>query len=181
MEANHSRTVRDALVEFRAASGVDAACLTAATWTCRVGPITLRLPNFQWRREAIERHDLHHVLTGYPCTMRGEFQMATWEFAAGRFPHPAATLFCLPLVAMGAIWSPRAIWRAFLAGRYGRSLYGTELSETLLRSPIEALQIVRPTTKPALLDKLAFCSLMLQAALVTLMPLVAVLLLALAA
>jgi hypothetical protein len=179
MGTNHSRTVLDALAEFRATGGIDGQCATAATWTCRFGPVVLRLPNFQWRREAIQRHDLHHILTGYPCTMRGEFQMATWEFAAGRFPHPAATLFCLPLVAMGAVWSPTAIWRAFLAGRYGRSLYKTELSEDFLRTPIEALQAVQ-SSKPAMpQDLIAFCGLLLHATLVTLAPIGAALLAAL--
>jgi len=56
------------------------------------------VPNFSWRRAAIQRHDLHHMLTGYPFTMRGEFQVATWEFAAGRYPHWGATLLLLPLV-----------------------------------------------------------------------------------
>jgi hypothetical protein len=51
----------------------------------------------KWRRDAITRHDLHHILTGYSCTMTREMQMAAWEFAAGRYRHWAATLFCLPL------------------------------------------------------------------------------------
>lgn len=95
----------------------------AARWSCPVGPVTLRFPNFAWRRRAIAAHDLHHRMAGYPMTMRGEFQMAAWEYGAGRYPHWGATLFCAPLILAGLIWSPAAIWRAWQAGRRSESLY----------------------------------------------------------
>lgn len=94
-----------------------------ASWSCPVGPVTLRLPNFRWRRRAIAAHDLHHAMTGYPMTMRGEYQLAAWEFGAGRYPHWGATLLCAPLILIGLCWSPAAIWRAWRAGRRTRSLY----------------------------------------------------------
>ena len=95
----------------------------ADSWTCRFGPLTLRFPNFAWRRHALRAHDLHHLMTGYPMTMRGEFQLAAWEQGAGRYPHWGATLFCAPLILIGLCWSPRAIWRAWRAGRAALSLY----------------------------------------------------------
>jgi hypothetical protein len=94
-----------------------------ARWPCAIGPLTLHVPNFHWRRRAIRAHDLHHAMTGYPMTMRGECQLAAWEFGAGRYPHWAASLFCAPLVLAGFLWSPRAIWRAWRAGRASQSLY----------------------------------------------------------
>jgi hypothetical protein len=94
-----------------------------AHWSCAVGPLTLRFPNFAWRRRALAAHDLHHLMTGYPMTMRGEFQLAAWEFGAGRYPHWGATLFCAPLILAGLIWSPVAIRRAWRSGRRSRSLY----------------------------------------------------------
>jgi ubiquinone biosynthesis protein Coq4 len=99
------------------------AAAPAARWTCAIGPLTLRLPNFAWRQRAIEAHDLHHLMTGYPMTMRGEFQLAAWEAGAGRYPHWGATMMCTPLILAGLFWSPRAIWRAWRAGRGSRSLY----------------------------------------------------------
>jgi hypothetical protein len=94
----------------------------------------LRFPDFAWRRAAIEAHDLHHLMTGYPMTMRGEFQLAAWEFGAGRYPHWGATLFCGPLIAIGCLWSPLAIWRAYRAGRASLSLYPLLKN----RNPIDA-------------------------------------------
>jgi len=175
-------TLGEALATFQRAHHLDPSPATAASWTCKFGPLTLRLPNFAWRREAILRHDLHHVLTGYGCTMRGECQMATWEFAAGRFPHAGATLFCLPLVAAGLVWSPRAVWSAFRRGRSGRSLYGVELTEALLRSSlgavIETVRIPQKRTSPAG-DIVAFAWLAMKACLIVTVPIVGVTTLAL--
>jgi hypothetical protein len=171
---NREPTVGEALAAFRQDNGLDPSFASSSTWTCRLGPVTLRLPNFRWRRDAILRHDLHHILTGIPCTLRGEFQMAAWEFAAGRFPHPAATLFCLPLVAAGVLWSPRSMWRAFLSGRRGRSLYGTEANDAFLRSPVSKLRANASFGEPdrtRLSDILAFCLLVVQAILLTISPL----------
>jgi len=97
----------------------------AASWTCAFGPLTLRFPNFAWRRRALRAHDLHHLMAGYPMNMRGEFQMAAWEYGAGRYPHWGASLFCAPLILLGLIWSPAAMWRAYRSGRDSESLYAS--------------------------------------------------------
>ena len=96
----------------------------AASWTCPLGPLTLRLPNFAWRRRAIDVHDLHHRMTGYPMTLRGEFRLAAWELGAGRYPDWRASLFCAPLLLMGLLWSPSRTFAAYKAGRRSESLYG---------------------------------------------------------
>ena len=160
-------TLGEALAEFRRANGIPRD--EARSWTCRLGPLTLRLPNFRWRRRAILRHDLHHLLTGYPCTLRGECQVAAWEFAAGRFPHPAATLFCLPLVAAGVLWSPRAMWSAFTAGRRSRSLYARDDTDTLLATPLGSVQTAA-RSEPSIADAFAFALLVAQALLLVAAP-----------
>jgi hypothetical protein len=165
----------EALVAFRTANGLDPNAASAPSWTCRMGPIEVRFPNFGWRRAAILRHDLHHVLVGYDCTMRGEFQMAAWEFAAGRFPHAAATLFCLPLVAAGLLWSPRAIWSAYRKGRNARSLYGIELTGATLGAPISAVSaaMAQPrTSSTRAADIISFCALIFRAFLIVSAPVV---------
>ena len=112
----------EALARLRRASPGSAA--DAAEWTCPIGPLSLRLPNFAWRRRAIQAHDLHHLMTGYPMTMRGELQMAAWEFGAGSYPDWRATLFCGPLIIAGLFWSPSRMLAAYKAGRRSESLYG---------------------------------------------------------
>ena len=77
--------------------------------------------------------------------MTGEMQMAAWEFAAGRYRHWAATLFCLPLALMGFIWAPRRTALAFRAGLISTSLYGSELD---LDRPLAAFR-AKVVTPPA--------------------------------
>lgn len=109
----------------------------SASWTCQFGPLTFRFPNFSWRRRAIVAHDLHHAMTDYPMTMRGEFQIAACEFGAGRYPHWGATLFCMPLILIGLLWSPRRMRAAFRAGRQTKSLYA-ELTNHDASNPEES-------------------------------------------
>jgi len=95
----------------------------APRWNCRIGPWEICLPNFAWRQAAIDAHDWHHMLTGYPLTLRGEIQVAAWEWGAGRYPDWRATAFCSPLILLGAVTMPRQTWRAFRWGRECASLY----------------------------------------------------------
>ena len=150
------------LARLRAQHGIDGSYDATRTWPFRIGPLTVPVPNFSWRRVAIQRHDLHHILNGFPFNMRGEFQVATWEFAAGRYPHFGASLLLLPLVTLGLFWSPRAIWRAFLMGRRGTSLYRPEL----LQLDLAAIQAInRLSIKPSAAttsDVAAFAGLVIQ-------------------
>lgn len=100
----------------------------------------LCLPNFAWRRRALPLHDLHHLLLECPWTPAGEFQMAAWEFAAGRFRHPCATAFCLPLVGLGSLACPRRTLAAFLRGRRSRTLYAQGLTPEVLGSSMAELR-----------------------------------------
>jgi hypothetical protein len=103
------------------------------TWSplaCR--DLKVYLPNFQWRRRALPLHDLHHVITGYEFSPRGEFQVAAWEFAAGRYPSALSTFFCLPLVCLGAAVIPRKTFAAFIRGRHSKTLYSPLDVDTLL-------------------------------------------------
>lgn len=116
-------TVGEALRTFRDANGLCHDEHRARIWVIRVGLVSLYLPNFAWRRRAIDAHDIHHLITGYPCTVMGELQIAASEFGAGRYPHWGATLFCAPLVLIGLMWDPYAIVVAWRRGRRSRSLY----------------------------------------------------------
>ena len=111
----------DRLEAFRHAHRLEAA--TAPRWTCKIGPLVLTLPNFAWRQRAIDAHDRHHLITGYPLTLAGEIQLAAWEWGAGRYPDWRATLFCSPLIAAGAVAMPRRTWRAYRRGRGTQSRY----------------------------------------------------------
>jgi hypothetical protein len=118
----------------------EAAANAPRWWWFEAFGIKVPCYNFEWRRQAIAHHDLHHVLTGYPMTLRGEMQVATWEFAAGRFPNVCSNLFCLPLVAAGCLVHPKGVWAAFRAGRHSRSLFSTPITRALLDTPLSELR-----------------------------------------
>lgn len=82
--------------------------------------------------------------------------MAAWEFAAGRFPDCRATLFCLPLVALGTVLAPFDTFEAFVLGRNSKSLYGRQVN---LEQSVASLRAsTLPTTRPEVRvqDRLAF-------------------------
>ncbi len=109
-------------------------------WNLSLGGLAIRLPNWSWRKAAIKHHDVHHLLTGYPCTAVGEFQMAAWEFAAGRFPDFRATLFCLPLIGLGSILAPRRTFSAFVRGMRSQTTYSCTTLDDVLNLSVEDAQ-----------------------------------------
>jgi hypothetical protein len=80
------------------------------------------------------------VITGYEFSPSGEFEMAAWEFAAGRYPHVLSTLFCLPLVSMGALMVPGRTYAAFVRGRNSKTLYSVSEVEALLDRTVRDVQ-----------------------------------------
>ena len=113
----------EALRDFRTANHLCQNEREARWWIVRADLLIFPLPNFDWRRRAIDAHDAHHLLTGYPCSVEGELLIAAWEFGAGRYQHWGATLFCGPLVLAGLLLMPRRTVAAWRRGRRGRSLY----------------------------------------------------------
>jgi hypothetical protein len=176
-----SWTLAEALRDFRQANGLHADEAARRSWCCRLGPVRLVLPNFVWRRRAVEAHDLHHVLTGYPCTMGGEVQMAAWEFGAGKMPHWAATLFCLPLILIGLVRGPRRTFCAFAAGRRSHSLHGMDDRQRWLTAPLSAALVEltnQETVDSAWSNWVGFVLLVLRSSAITILPLMAVIFLA---
>jgi len=125
-------TVREALAAFRRENGLRHDEAGRRLWLLEIGGWTWPLPNFAWRRRAIDAHDVHHLLTGYPCTAAGEFEIAAWEWGAGRYPHWGATFLCFPFVLFGLATIPARTVRAFRQGRRSRSLYAAEILPGLL-------------------------------------------------
>lgn len=114
----------DTLGEIRARYLADAALdgpPRTIQWI-KAGPIPIPVPNPPSRQAALRLHDLHHVLTGYPTTLRGEWHISGWEVGAGLHRNPVAWSFCLMGMTAGMVVAPRETVRAFARGRRGRSL-----------------------------------------------------------
>src|SRR5919112_2557509 len=94
--------------------------------------IPLAFPNTAGRRRAVRFHDLHHVLTEYPTTWRGEFETAAWEVAGGVNRYWEGWLLDLLGFAAGLFVWPRRVYRAFMRGRRSTNLYFEAWDDSIL-------------------------------------------------
>jgi len=131
----------------------------------KVGPVPIGFPNTVARVKAVKFHDLHHVLTEYETTWRGETEIGAWEVATGLAEHYQGWLLDLLAFAVGLVINPRRVYRAFMRGRQSRNLFDVTLSDELLARRVgdvrRELRLDREIAPPALRDKAAFIGWML--------------------
>jgi ubiquinone biosynthesis protein Coq4 len=104
------------------------------------GRPVLAFPNTAQRVRSVRIHDVHHVLTGYATSWRGEGEIAAWELASGCRDHWAAWVLNLSAALIGLVIAPRAIVRAFRRGRACRNLYEREWDDGILDLPVGELR-----------------------------------------
>lgn len=148
--------------------------ITKDKWSlfgCR--DLKVYLPNFDWRKKAIPFHDLHHIIGEYEFSPTGEFQVAAWEFAAGKYPNIFTTCFCLPLVSIGALLIPSRQFKAFVRGRNSSTLYQCYSYNDLLDKSVgELRKEILPNTNsiPNIFDYLAYIKIVGLSVIVTSSP-----------
>jgi len=90
------------------------------------------------RSGPIVLHDVHHLLTGYGFSWRGELEVAAWELGSGGCGwHVLYWLDRLTFFALGIALAPRVTLRAFARGRRGHNLYAHD-PEEVLRMDVDA-------------------------------------------
>ena len=124
-------TLAEARERHFARGGFSEAQYTARFARFRIGRFSIWLPNTRGRARALPYHDLHHVLTEYPTTWRGEAEIAAWELASGCGPYITAWLINVCAALLGLFIAPRAVSRAFRRGRRSSNVYGQPLAELL--------------------------------------------------
>lgn len=104
--------------------------------------IAVYFPNFESRRKAVLRHDVHHIVTGYSAaSLAGESEISAWEIASGCRRYPAAFFINTSGLLSGLPWNFRNGLRAFARGRRTRNLYHDTLTEeAFLHTPVDALK-----------------------------------------
>jgi hypothetical protein len=126
----------------------------------RAGPVPIWFPNTVARVKAVRFHDLHHVLTEYPTTWRGEAEIGAWEVATGCAAHYQGWLLNLLAFAIGLLINPRGVYRAFMRGRRSRNLYRASFSEELLARKVgdvrRELALDKTPAPPTPADRKAF-------------------------
>jgi ubiquinone biosynthesis protein Coq4 len=104
------------------------------------GVPVLAFLNTKQRVRSVRFHDVHHVLTGYATTWRGEGEIAAWELASGCRDHWVAWYLNGWALLIGLFIAPRAIARAFRRGRRSRNLYDRSWDDALLERSVGALR-----------------------------------------
>ena len=123
-----AREIYFGMNDFGPNGGYDERWIKVKVWR-----IPVWLPNTEGRRQAVRLHDLHHVLTEYPTTWRGEAEISAWEVASGGLRrYYAGWLLDLMNVAQGLVVNPRGAFRAFVRGRRSRNLFGETFDDALL-------------------------------------------------
>ena len=106
------------------------------------------IPNFDSRRKAVMKHDIHHLLTGYKTTLKEESEISAWEIASGCTQYPAAFFINSSGIMLGILINFWGILKAFARGRKTKNLYADEITtEQALDMKVEELK------KHFLLDK----------------------------
>ncbi len=132
-------SVREGLARYHADNGFDGDAMSTETIQMRVFGRRVDLPNPEFQRPLLARHDLHHVLTGYGTDLRGEAEMGAWELSAGP-GHFFVWVNNVGALALGVLAPVRTV-RAFARGLRSRSLYNDETPyEALLDMSIDDLR-----------------------------------------
>jgi len=101
-----------------------------------LGPLPFPFPNTASRKRAVRFHDLHHLVTGYPTDIAGEFQISAWEIGSGCRDFAAAWQLNLGGMGAGAMRWPRKTWQAFLRGRQSNNFYDRAYDDALLTTRV---------------------------------------------
>lgn len=127
-----------------------------------LGPVPVVFPNSAARVRAVRYHDLHHVLTGYATTMKGETEIAAWELASGCRAMAAAWVLNLLGLVVGLFIDRRALLAAFVRGRHSGNLYAGEDLDALLGHGLgqqrAALRLDREPPAATAADRAAFAA-----------------------
>ncbi len=83
-------------------------------------------------KQSLILHDLHHVMTGYHTTWRGELELAGWELGSGGCAwHHFFWFDRLSAFLLGLIFVPRLTLRALRKGWHQHNLYPLRSDEVL--------------------------------------------------
>ena len=149
---NEGTTLRQALAGYFADNGFGTDGGYDDAWVdFSLGPIPFPFPNSEGRKRAVRFHDLHHILTGYPTDVVGEFTISAWEIGAGCGDFYAAWVINLAGMGIGTLVAPSRVFRAFVRGRASRSLYG-EAYEAVLGERVDEARAARVHDRTPTLD-----------------------------
>lgn len=120
-------------------------------------------PNFNERRRAVIKHDIHHLLTGYTTSISGESEISAWEIGSGCKNYWAAFFINTSGLMIGLPFNFLNVLKAFARGRRTKNLYHELFSnEQAMNMRINELQerlslnLFLKDTKPSFTDVILF-------------------------
>ncbi len=141
--------------------------------------IFLYIPNFTARKKAVLKHDIHHIVTGYPSTITGETEISAWEIASGCKKYWAAWVLDMSGMMMGIVFNFWGVIKAFARGRKTKNLYYNIIStEEVLDMKLSELQKFLwldkypKNTKPGFVDFILFVLLVLIGAIYSILSII---------
>ena len=124
---------------------------------------TLYIPNFKARRKAVIKHDIHHIVTGYRSTFKGETEIGAWEIGSGCKHYWAAWVLNASGVMTGLLFNLWGVLKSFARGRRTINLYydtvSTEEALNMKLSELEKCLLLDKfpkNTKPSFVDLILF-------------------------
>jgi hypothetical protein len=138
LKYNPELTLRDARERYFALNNFPGGGYEDRWVKVRVGAFPLWFPNVPSRKRAVRYHDLHHILTEYETTWRGEAEIGAWEVATGGAGAAVGWLLDLLAFAVGLVINPRGVYRAFVRGRHSANLFRAEFDDALLAREVGA-------------------------------------------
>jgi hypothetical protein len=139
----------------------------------------LYFPNFTARKKAVLKHDIHHLVTGYPSTFTGETEISAWEIASGCKKYWAAWVLDMSGMMMGILFNFWNVLKAFARGRRTKNLYydviSTEEAMDMQLSELKKLLLLDKypkNTRPTFIDFILFVPLILAGTIYSILSLI---------
>ncbi|MGI8581188.1 MAG: hypothetical protein ACR2KX_03295 [Chitinophagaceae bacterium] len=161
------KTLRELLPEFykQYNLGADGGNNSASVKIEMTKNFALYFPNFAARKRAVLKHDIHHLVTNYPSTFKGEAEIGAWEIASGCKNYWVAWMLDMSGMMTGIIFNFWGVIKAFARGRRTKNLYYNIIStnQALDMKPGElqkalSLDKYSKHTKPSFIDLLVFAA-----------------------
>jgi hypothetical protein len=103
--------------------------------------VSIYSPNFDARRKAVFKHDVHHIVTGYTSTFKGETEIGAWEIASGCRHYWVAFVLDMHAVMIGVLFNPLGVYKAFVKGRRTKNLYSDVYTdEQVMNMPVAEIK-----------------------------------------
>jgi len=161
------KTLRELLPEFykQYNLGADGGNNSASVKIEMTKNFALYFPNFAARKRAVLKHDIHHLVTNYPSTFKGETEIGAWEIASGCKDYWVAWMLDMSGMMTGILFNFWGVIKAFARGRRTKNLYYNIIStdQALDMKPGElqkalSLDKYSKHTQPSFIDLLVFAA-----------------------